>query len=264
VRIRALTWNLFHGRDFPPDPALFTLRSRLLRITERDATHVQVNRDLFGVFSKILAGAEWDVALLQEAPPRWSGRLATACDAEAHRVLTSRNWFGPVTSALASFNPDLIASWEGGSNLTLVRAGEIAERRSLALRSGLPERRKMAFTRLGSGLCVVNLHASTADPLAEEEIRLAATTATEWAAGEPLLLGGDFNLRPASSPLFEELEGQGFSGPTSPNAIDHLLGHNLPVAKAPTALPPESRELPWHGLRLTASDHAPVVGVFEF
>jgi endonuclease/exonuclease/phosphatase family metal-dependent hydrolase len=264
VRIRALTWNLFHGRDFPPDPALFTLRSRLLRITERDATHVQVNRDLFGAFSEILAGAEWDVALLQEAPPRWSGRLATACEAEAHRVLTSRNWLLPITSALASFNPDLIASWEGGSNLTLVRAGEIAERRTLTLRPSLPERRKMAFTRLGDGTCVANLHASTADRLAEEEIRLAADTATEWAAGEPLLLGGDFNLRPASSSLFDELEKQGFSAPTSPNAIDHLLSHGLAVNEAPTAWPPAARELPWDGLRLTASDHAPVVGVFEF
>ena len=28
--MRVLSWNLYHGRDFPPDPALFTLRSRLL------------------------------------------------------------------------------------------------------------------------------------------------------------------------------------------------------------------------------------------
>ena len=31
--LRVLSWNLFHGRDFPPDPALRTLRSRLLRTT---------------------------------------------------------------------------------------------------------------------------------------------------------------------------------------------------------------------------------------
>ena len=69
--VRTATWNLFHGRDHPPDPALFTRRSRLLRRTERNATHVQVNRPLREEFVSTLDAAEWDVALLQEAPPRW-------------------------------------------------------------------------------------------------------------------------------------------------------------------------------------------------
>ena len=56
MELRALTWNLFHGRDFPPDPSLFSARSRLLRITERNATHAQVNRDLFAEFASTLAG----------------------------------------------------------------------------------------------------------------------------------------------------------------------------------------------------------------
>ena len=66
MELRALTWNLFHGRDFPPDPRLFTWRSRLLRTSERNATHMQVNRDLFAAFATILSATEWDVALLQE------------------------------------------------------------------------------------------------------------------------------------------------------------------------------------------------------
>ena len=37
-RSRALTWNLFHGRDYPPDRALDTWRSRLLR-RDRARTH---------------------------------------------------------------------------------------------------------------------------------------------------------------------------------------------------------------------------------
>ena len=69
--MRVLSWNLYHGRDFPPDAALFTLRSRLLRVTERDETHVQVNRPLREEFAGWIAGREWDVALLQEAPPLW-------------------------------------------------------------------------------------------------------------------------------------------------------------------------------------------------
>ena len=85
VEFTAISWNLFHGRDFPPDPALRTWRSRLLRITERNATHVQVNRDLRAEFAAMLAGWEWDVALLQECPPRWSGRWPRACGAEAQR-----------------------------------------------------------------------------------------------------------------------------------------------------------------------------------
>ena len=76
MELSALTWNLFHGRDHPPDPALFTWRSRLLRTTERDATHAQVNRDLLAEFAAVLAAAEWDVALLQECPPRWGAPLA--------------------------------------------------------------------------------------------------------------------------------------------------------------------------------------------
>ncbi|HZB06539.1 MAG TPA: hypothetical protein VE449_08110, partial [Thermoleophilaceae bacterium] len=73
--MRVLSWNLYHGRDHPPDPALFTLRSRLLRITERNETHVQANRPLFDEFAGWLAGHEWDVALLQEAPPLWFRKL---------------------------------------------------------------------------------------------------------------------------------------------------------------------------------------------
>ena len=45
----------------------------------------------------MLAGAEWDVALLQECPPRWARPLADACEAATHRVLTSRNWLLPLT-----------------------------------------------------------------------------------------------------------------------------------------------------------------------
>jgi endonuclease/exonuclease/phosphatase family metal-dependent hydrolase len=263
VSHRAITWNLFHGRDFPPDRALFTLRSRLFRITERDATHVQVNRDIFNAFAKLLAAAEWDVALLQETPPRWSERLANTCNAQAHRVLTSRNWFLPLTSAIATFNPDLIASWEGGSNLTLVRGSAIAERRTYTLHSGLPERRAMAFTRIEGGPCIANLHASTTDALAEDEVRRAAATALEWAGGAPLLLGGDFNLRPSKSKLFDELQADGFTSPTGPGAIDHLLAHGMEVAERPKPRTPEDRELPCEGLRLRPSDHSPVDGAFR-
>ena len=53
----AITWNLFNGRDFPPDPALFTWRSRLLGTEERNDTHLQVNRDLLDEFAAVLSAA---------------------------------------------------------------------------------------------------------------------------------------------------------------------------------------------------------------
>jgi endonuclease/exonuclease/phosphatase family metal-dependent hydrolase len=264
VEIRTLCWNLFHGRDGPPDPALYTVRSKLLRITEHNDTHVQVNRDLYGDFARLLADAEWDVALLQECPPRWAGPLAAACDARPHRVLTSRNWIPPVQGAIHRFNPDLPGSWEGGSNTTLVRRHPVTEANELVIRPGAPERRTMAFTRLGDGTCVANFHASNDNhPLAEEEVRLAAETAIGWAADAPLIFGGDFNLRPRSSALFGELERRyGLRPPTGPDAIDHVLARGLDPVETPRQWPVASREIPWNGLVLRLSDHAPVEALF--
>jgi endonuclease/exonuclease/phosphatase family metal-dependent hydrolase len=265
-QFRVLTWNLFHGRDRPPNRKLFTWRSRLLRITERDGTHVQVNRGLYDEYMSVIAGAAWDVCLLQECPPRWTARLARDSGAEAHRVLTSRNSFAPLRTIAAIVNPDLIASNEGGSNLTLVRGDSIAERRDLVLRERKPERRTMAFTRLASGLCVANLHTSNAKPpLPVDEALLAAEKSTAWAGDRPLILGGDFNMRPERVPeVYPELERHyGLRAPTAPDSIDHLLVRGLEITEPPRAWSPERRELPADGLRLRLSDHAPVEAVFE-
>ncbi len=269
MEFTAIAWNLFHGRDFPPDPTLRSWRSRLLRFDERNETHVQVNRDLTTEFATLLAGAAWDVALLQECPPRFAAPLARACSAEWHRALTSRNSLGPLRGLLARQNPDLMASGEGGSNLTLVRVpgrlGGIAERRELAIHEGAPERRSMALTRTASGVCIANLHATNDAPkLASADVLLAARTATEFAGSAPLLLGGDLNLRPAEDPeVFERLREEfGLTGPTGPRAIDHLLGRRLDVREAPEPWPPERRELPLEGRALRLSDHAPVEARF--
>ena len=263
--IRALAWNLYHGRDRPPNRALYTWRSRLLRVSERDETHIQVNRSLYDEFAGLIASAEWDVCLLQECPPRWGERLARDCGADAHRVLTSRNSLAPLRTLLAVVNPDLIASNEGGSNLTLVRRESIAERRELVLREGRPERRAMAFTALASGLCVGNLHTSNAKPpLPVEEALLAAERATEWAGDRPLILGGDFNMRPERVPgVYPELERRfGLRAPTAPDSIDHLLARGLEVVEPSRAWPADRREVPANGRRIRLSDHAPVEAVF--
>jgi endonuclease/exonuclease/phosphatase family metal-dependent hydrolase len=269
VEFTAIAWNLFHGRDFPPDAGLRSWRSRLLRIDERNATHVQVNRDLTTEFATLLAATAWDVALLQESPPRFAEPLARACSAEWHRALTSRNALGPLRGLLARQNPDLMASGEGGSNLTLVRVpgrlGGIAERRELAIHEGAPERRSMALTRTASGVCVANLHATNDQPdLAVEDVLRAARAAGEFAGSAPLIFGGDLNLRPAEQPaVFERLrEDFGLAAPTAPRAIDHLLTRGLEVLEPPAQWPPERRELPLDGRALRLSDHAPVQARF--
>jgi endonuclease/exonuclease/phosphatase family metal-dependent hydrolase len=266
MELRALTWNLFHGRDFPPNKALFTTRSRWLRVTERDPTHVQVNRSLRDQFIPLIAASEWDVALLQECPPRWAQPLARACEAEAHRVLTSRNAVAPLRALATLVNTDLTGSNEGGSNLTLAR-GRIAERRTLVLCPGpRPERRTMAFVRLASGICVSNLHASAGrenKDRAVDELRLAAERSAEWAQDAPLILGGDLNVRPRERPIYDELADRyDLRAPTAPDALDHLLVRGLRVVDPPRAWPPEARELPFRSLRLRLSDHAPVEATF--
>lgn len=252
-------------------------------MTERGSTHAQVNRDLREQFATLLSAADWDVALLQECPPRWAEHLATASAADAHLVLTARNLPFPLDraqSALATLNPDLLASWEGGSNLTLARPVSgapnpaIVERRSIRL-AGRPERRVMAFTRLSSGIAVANLHASTNRAAAEREVKGAARIARRWAGHTPLVLGGDFNIRPRTSAgTFSALgEEYGFSDPTDgpqSDAIDHLLAAGLEVIEPTVEWPAGLREVhdpttPIESgpLPIRLSDHTPITARFR-
>jgi endonuclease/exonuclease/phosphatase family metal-dependent hydrolase len=186
-------------------------------------------------------------------------------------VLTSRNSLGALRALAARLNPDLIASNEGGSNLTLVRGGRPTERRELELAPGpSPERRAMAFTRVGFAggdeVCVANLHASAGQALrarAEREVLSGAERATEWAGTAPLILGGDLNLRPRDTSVYETLEREhGLAPPTAPGALDHLLARGLEIDVAPNAWPAERREVPAGELAIRLSDHAPVEALF--
>jgi endonuclease/exonuclease/phosphatase family metal-dependent hydrolase len=268
--MRVLSWNLYHGRDHPPDPALVTLRARLLRTTQRNPTHAQVNRPLLDELAGLLDGYEWDVALLQETPPRWFHELARRSRSNGVRLLTSRNWCPPLQAVVADWNPDLIASWEGGSNQILVRhPGRVLEHRRLTL-ARLPEQRRMQWTRLelpaDGRLSVANLHASAGLPeRASKELAAAAETAIRWSGADPLLFGGDFNLRPRRDPepFIGLRERFGLGEPTAPDAIDHLLVRGLRVSERPRLLRPELREVSRpDGLHIRLSDHAPVVAKF--
>lgn len=267
--MRALSWNLFHGRDHPPDDRLNTLASRLLRRTERGSTHAQVNRPLLSEFSGLLAGWDWHIALLQEAPPRWLVPLARSCGASGASALTSRNSLALLRAGLAELNPDLIASNEGGSNMVLVRPpGRIVELRRVTLATR-PERRRMLLTRValpdGRRVAIACTHLSVPGTKqgAGEALR-GADAAVGFAGADPLIFGGDLNLRPAQEPrAFAELDRMGLAPPAGPKAIDHILACGLEVAEPPRALPADEREVTeGGGLRVRLSDHAPVAAAF--
>jgi endonuclease/exonuclease/phosphatase family metal-dependent hydrolase len=272
IVLGVLSWNLFHGRDSPPDPKLRTWRSRLLRLSERNDTHEQVNRSLLDEFAGVIAGHDWHLALLQEAPPRWFRPLAGRARAGGALALTSRNGGAFARRIAAELNPDLIASGDGGSNQLLARQPahiERVRRVTLALR---PERRRMLFADVelpgGRSLCVANMHAtaSVGDRAAAPEVERAAALAVEWAGRRPLLFGGDLNLRPSSVPaLFDTLrERYGLAAPTDDRAIDHLLVRGLEVVEPPARLRVEEREVrSANGLAIRLSDHAPVLARFS-
>ena len=231
---------------------------------------MQVNRPLLDEFTEVLNGLEWDVALLQEAPPRWFGELRHRTGAEGVRTLTSRNVLPPLQGVVADWNPDLIASWEGGSNQILVRPpARIAEHRERTIATR-PERRRMHWARLElpgeARLCLANLHATAGRPAqAGPEVLGAAEAAVSWSGEAPLVFGGDLNLRPAGEPgTFELLEERfGLREPTAPDAIDHVLARDLEIAEPPRRLAPERRELTEpDGRRLRLSDHRPIAARF--
>jgi endonuclease/exonuclease/phosphatase family metal-dependent hydrolase len=204
ARIVVLTWNLFHGRAQPA-----------------------AGRPLLAEFCAALAGWEWDVALLQEVPPWWPPKLGAATRAKARMALTSRNGCLVVRRAIAARNPDLLAANGGGCNAILVRGGAIGQHRSREL-TKRPERRVMHGVALGDAGWVVNLHASTHPPEQRRaDLLLAASTALEWAAGAPLLFGGDLNSTRPAMPGLRHVAG---------HHVDHLLTDGRPAIGAQEVL----------------------------
>ena len=240
--MRAVTWNLFHGLDSP----------------------AATSRPLLPEFVRVLDSVEWDVALLQEAPPRWRSELARSLGAESAIALTSRNCLAPLRGWIADRWPSAIKSNEGGSNQLLVRAPwRIAETRVHTLTTR-PERRRMLWARLagpdGAVLAVANLHGSVDSVSgASEQVLAAAARAVEWSGDLPLVFGGDLNLRVTRQPhVFEELERRfGLVAPTARDAIDHLLVRGLDVIEPPRRAPVEARQVKVDdGRVVTLSDHA--------
>jgi endonuclease/exonuclease/phosphatase family metal-dependent hydrolase len=217
MSLRVLTWNLFHGRSVP-----------------------ETRRSLLPEFAATLAGWEWDVALLQEAPPWWPVPLGRAAGASVRMARTSRNLVLPLRRLVAERRPDLLGSWGGGANAILVRGQRVSEPRTRRLRL-TPERRVVHGVRLEDGTWVSNIHAQAhAAALAQADLEVARTQTLAWARGGPAILGGDFNLR-------GRLAVDGFTD-VAWHSVDHVLVHGLRGVTRGETL---------H--RGTLSDHAPVV-----
>jgi endonuclease/exonuclease/phosphatase family metal-dependent hydrolase len=216
VHLRVLTWNLLHGRSVPP-----------------------ARRDLFEAFAEALEGWEWDVALLQEVPPWWPEPLGRHLRAEYRQALTSRNALPRLRRALTRRWPDVMKSQGGGANAILVRRDRVVRDRVQQL-CRRPERRVAHGVLLGCGVWVVNLHATAHDTAAaQRDGATAADAARAWAAGGPVVLGGDFNLRDPRWPGFERVAG---------HDVDHIfIAGGLAAAGGAEVLD-----------RGALSDHAPV------
>ena len=76
--MRILTWNLYHGRAQPP-----------------------AGRDLLAEFSAMLAGWDWDVALLQEVPPWWTAPVSKLARVRNDGFSNTR----PTTLPFRAFSP---------------------------------------------------------------------------------------------------------------------------------------------------------------
>jgi endonuclease/exonuclease/phosphatase family metal-dependent hydrolase len=218
--LRVVSWNLMHGRAVPPG-----------------------GRDLFEDFAAALRSWSWDVALLQEVPPWWPAALAAELHSDRRLVLTSRNALLPVRKAIAVRWPDLIKSNGGGCNAILARRGTVVVHRMRRL-SLLPERRWLQAVRIAGadvdgGLWVGNLHATVHNARAAlHESCAAAETILGWAGGEPVVLGGDFNLRGLDLDGFLHAAG---------HDVDHVFAAGLGVISEAEVLD-----------RGRLSDHAPV------
>jgi endonuclease/exonuclease/phosphatase family metal-dependent hydrolase len=223
--MRVLTWNLFHGRSVPATPT-----------------------SLADQFAALIASWEWEVALLQEVPPWWPARLAAAAGAQQRTVLTSRNSLLGLRRAFAARRPELMKSNGGGSNTVLSRVG-ITEHWTLPLRRW-PERRVAQLLRLGEGSCVANFHGSARVPLAEEELQTLWDEAIAWAGADPLILGGDLNLRKPHAPEPGVLH-------VGERDVDHLFASGPLVQWEQAELLDRHVELAG-GIVVELSDHPPM------
>ena len=247
------TWNLYHGNSSPPQRNAFL--DEMIRLATAD---------------------DPDVLCLQEVPA-WALSRFTAS------ALAARPVFGrPIGRALTDLNHGLLRSAFAGqgnaiqasprlrvldrrSQMLNPRRFRQAKARELGLGLGArfawaKERRVAQAVRLQSGdgpaLLACNVHCTSFPDrrLADAELLRAAEFAvSSAAAGDVVVLAGDFNVTAEESPALRCL-GTAEWGFTPPGpGIDHILVRG--AAAGPEQPWPEANRA--HGDALL-SDHAPV------
>jgi endonuclease/exonuclease/phosphatase family metal-dependent hydrolase len=247
------SWNLFHGNTVPPQ-----------------------RRAFLDEMLDLATGDDPDVLCAQEVPA-WALDRFTVGDVAARPLLGSI-----AGRALTAPHHGIIRSAFAGQGNALwiaprwrVAAHHVLElnprrfRRRIERETGLPpaairkwggERRIVQAVRIIDGrrsLVVANTHCTSYhgdDRVAEAELARAAWFADSVARrDEPLVLAGDFNLRPGA-PALDALSGEEWDFSAPGPGIDHVLVRGA-RASAVRVWPDERRQRA-DGTLL--SDHAPV------
>ncbi|MGH3030325.1 MAG: endonuclease/exonuclease/phosphatase family protein [Gaiellaceae bacterium] len=231
------TWNLYHGRTYPPSRRLHL--ERMVRLVTADAP---------------------DVVALQEVPLWAVRRLESWSGMASAWAMTMPAVLGPLARRATDLDPQRFrSSFTGQANALLVNPHFEARRhRRLVLNPGLSrgewllrggQRRvcqALEVEARGERLVLANLHASNSPDrrLVDEEIERAVGF---LAGAECCVLCGDFNVARHSVPAFTEpIDG-----------IDQVLVRGATLERGPEPWPEERRR--FDGLVL--SDHAPVEAV---
>ena len=270
--MRVLSWNLYHGRDFPPDPALLTRRSRLLR-ADRAQRHPRPGQPAPAAGVRALARGG---ATGRRAPP--GGAAAVVRGARPADGLERRARAHvaqpPAGPAVAARRPQpRPAGLQRGRLEPDPGAPPGQDRRDAPPAAGPCGPSGGGCCGRGSSspegrVCVANLHASAGRPEAAARELVRGRGARARVGGRrPARVRR--RLQPAAAPRPGGLRAPAralrpAASPPAPAAIDHLLARGLAVVEAPRRLEPAERELTGHdGRRIRLSDHAPVVARFR-
>ncbi len=229
------TWNLYHGRTFPPSQR--THLERMVRLVTLDAP---------------------DIVALQEVPLWALGRLTLWSGMTARWAVTVPALLGPLARRVVDLDPVRFRSTiSGQANAILVNPRlEVDAEGTLVLNPEISawawlfrgrQRRmcqRVEVDRRGGRMVVANLHATNLPRLAEAEVLRAAEFVRD---ADACILCGDFNLVRFGVP--------GFSDPIE--GIDQVLVRGLEFEREPVAWARERRRVDGGLL----SDHAPVEAV---
>jgi endonuclease/exonuclease/phosphatase family metal-dependent hydrolase len=262
VALLVRTWNVFHGNTSPPGAVRHL--ERMVRLAVEDTPELVLLQELpvaalrrlevwtgYRAFGAVAARPRLPAELAYRLTERRPHLLRSALEGQANAILVAPDLAARDHTELV-LNPRRFRKREA-ARLALPLAARVAwawERRIVhAVRVSLAGPRTVL---------VANLHATSYRPnkhLADAELLRAATFADGVAeSGEPIVLGGDFNVTVVSSPTLRQLATAEWGFTPAGPGLDHVLVRGLEVVDPETPWPPERRE---HAGRLM-SDHAPV------